>query len=266
MNTQYWDKLRTPPATALKPIMGGRLKGKTDISPQWRFQVMTETFGPVGIGWKYTIDRLWLEPGAHDQSVAFAMVSLSTRQGDVWSEPIPGIGGSMFIEAEKNGLFTSDEAYKMAVTDALSVAMKALGVAADVYLGMMDGGGSKYQRFAPAGQGTPPPGTTGQAPPQHAEFTADHQRVKDALHRLFGDDKTAALNKVEEMTAFTGKDGKEVSGVRNYLILNGKRLGILADRLEKLAADKRAAPASAGCLNCGQAFNEFDECPSCGPF
>lgn len=34
---------------------------------------------------------------------------------------------------EKSGMYTSDECYKMALTDALSVACKALGVAADVY-------------------------------------------------------------------------------------------------------------------------------------
>ena len=34
---------------------------------------------------------------------------------------------------EKNGLYQSDECFKMALTDALSVACKALGIAADVY-------------------------------------------------------------------------------------------------------------------------------------
>ena len=38
----------------------------------------------------------------------------------------------------------NDEALKMATTDALSVAMKQLGVAADVYMNNMDG--SKYQK------------------------------------------------------------------------------------------------------------------------
>ena len=54
----------------------------------------------------------------------------------------------MLIAKEKAGLYTSDEAYKMAVTDALSVALKALGVAADIYLGNFDG--SKYKTPPPA--------------------------------------------------------------------------------------------------------------------
>ena len=50
-----------------------------------------------------------------------------------WSKPIVGVGGSMFIAKEKSGPYTSDEAYKMALTDAISVSCKALGIAADIY-------------------------------------------------------------------------------------------------------------------------------------
>jgi hypothetical protein len=50
-----------------------------------------------------------------------------------WSDPIPGTGGSSFVTKEKMGLYTSDECFKMALTDAISVACKALGFGADVY-------------------------------------------------------------------------------------------------------------------------------------
>ncbi len=59
---------------------------------------------------------------------------------DLWSKAIEGSGGSSFISNEKNGLYTSDECFKMAYTDALSVACKSLGMGADVYWG-----DSKYQ-------------------------------------------------------------------------------------------------------------------------
>ncbi len=142
--TRIWDALCRPPASALRQIKGGRLSGKTDINPQWRMRAMTEQFGPVGVGWRYSVDRLWLEPAQDGQVAAFAGITLwyRTETGE-WSEPIPGFGGSMFVEAEKSGLYVSDEAYKMAITDALSVAMKALGVAADVYAGVWDG--TKYR-------------------------------------------------------------------------------------------------------------------------
>lgn len=142
-NTEWWLALKRPPTTALKQIKGGRLSGMTDINPQWRYQVMTETFGPIGIGWKYTIDKLWTEQGTGEDKMAFALVSLRVRNGETWAEPIPGIGGSAMVARESGGPRSNDECYKMAVTDALSVAMKQLGVAADIYAGLWDG--SKYR-------------------------------------------------------------------------------------------------------------------------
>jgi hypothetical protein len=139
---KIWQAVERPPAEALRTIKGGRLNGKTDISPQWRMKIMTEVFGPCGMGWKYTIDKLWTEPGSENQIMAFALVSVYYKQDSEWSGPVPGIGGSMMIAAEKGGLHSSDEAYKMAVTDALSVAFKAVGVAAAIYSGLWDG--AKY--------------------------------------------------------------------------------------------------------------------------
>lgn len=132
-NMSLYNAVRTPPPTALKQISGGRLKGMTDINPMWRIKTMTEQFGPCGEGWKYTIDRIWLEHGANGEIAAFALISLYYRIEGEWSEPIPGIGGSGFVNKETGGMYTDDECYKKALTDALSVACKALGVAADVY-------------------------------------------------------------------------------------------------------------------------------------
>jgi hypothetical protein len=137
-----WDRLKTPPPTALKKISGGRLKGMSDINPQWRYQALTAEYGPCGIGWKYQIAEKWTEPGPEGQVFCFVIVHLFVRRGEAeWSEAIPAFGGSMLVEAEHNGLHASDEAYKMATTDALGTAAKMLGVAADVYLGLQD---SKY--------------------------------------------------------------------------------------------------------------------------
>jgi len=142
-NMERWNAVAKPPKEALKTIAGGRLQGMTDINPQWRYKVMTEIYGQCGIGWKYEPKRLWFEKGSDNQVVAFAEIELFIRDGDKWSDPIPGNGGSMFISNEKNGLRTSDEAFKMATTDALSVAMKMLGVGSEVYEGRFDG--SKYR-------------------------------------------------------------------------------------------------------------------------
>ncbi len=129
----YYNQLRTVPQEAKKPIGGGRLKGMTDINPMWRIKRITEVFGPVGIGWYYTIEKQWLEAGANEEIKAFCNINLYYKQENEWSMPIPGTGGADFVVKESKGHYTSDECFKMALTDALSVAMKALGIAADVY-------------------------------------------------------------------------------------------------------------------------------------
>lgn len=131
-NLAIYNAVRKPPADALRPITSGRLKGKSDINPMWRIQALTEQFGPVGFGWYYETSH-WLEPGANGEVAAFCSVRLYVRRGEEWSKPIYGVGGSMLVSKEQKGLHTNDECYKMALTDAIGVACKALGFAADVY-------------------------------------------------------------------------------------------------------------------------------------
>lgn len=132
-NMQIYNLVRVVPKEAQKTIKGGRLSGFTDINAMWRIQKLTETFGPCGIGWYYTIEREWLENGANGEVAAFMDILLYYKQDGEWSKGIPGTGGSSFVAKERNGLYTSDECYKMALTDAISVAAKAIGMGADVY-------------------------------------------------------------------------------------------------------------------------------------
>lgn len=141
---EIWGKVCTPPSKALKEIKDGYLKGKSDISPMWRLQALTETFGPCGLGWKYVITNKWTQPGVNDSIMCFVDVELYVKYENEWSAAIPGTGGSMLINKFNSGLKNSDEGYKMALTDALSVAMKALGVAAQVYSGFDE---SKYHVY-----------------------------------------------------------------------------------------------------------------------
>ena len=157
---EIYKSLSRPPKDALREIQAGKLKGKTDINPQWRYKAMTEKFGLVGIGWKYEVQKLWTEAGAGNEKLAFAQVAVFVKDGDAWSEPIVGIGGSKLVQFEKGAAVSNDEGYKMAVTDAFSTALKMLGVAADIYAGRWDG--TKYND-EPA---TPPqPQSAPQQPP-----------------------------------------------------------------------------------------------------
>ena len=135
-NLELYKAFRSVPENAQRAITGGRLKGKTEINPMWRIKVLTEVFGPCGIGWRYEVVKQWLEPCAQtSETAAFVNINLFflDKNTGAWSEPIPGTGGSMFCANERSGANCSDECYKMALTDALSVAAKALGVGADIY-------------------------------------------------------------------------------------------------------------------------------------
>ncbi len=132
-NLRIYEAARTVPASATKEIAGGRLKGMTDINPMWRIKTLTEQFGPCGFGWKYEIIEKRLENGANGEIAAFVDINLYIKVNGEWSDPIPGTGGSAFVAKERNGLYTNDECFKMAMTDALSVACKSLGFGADVY-------------------------------------------------------------------------------------------------------------------------------------
>lgn len=148
-NMRFYNVSRVVPAEAQKTITGGRLSGMTDINPMWRLAKLTEIFGPVGLGWAYEIVDKRVEDGIGGEKVAIVDISLYYRDpaSNEWSRPIPGTGGAMLIAKEKAGLRTDDEAYKKALTDAISVACKAIGIGANVYWAA---GTSKYTSPVPA--------------------------------------------------------------------------------------------------------------------
>ena len=141
-NLSIYNAVREVPQEAQKTIGAGRLKGMTDINPMWRIYKLTEQFGVCGIGWYYDIVDKWLDRTENSPEVnANVMIHLFIKVNDKWSHPIVGIGGSKFATSERNGLYVSDECWKMALTDAISVACKALGMGADIY---WQSGRSKY--------------------------------------------------------------------------------------------------------------------------
>lgn len=190
-NLTIYNTVRNPPKEALKPIKGGRLSGYTDINPMWRIKALTEQFGVCGIGWKYTITKQWTEQGANGEVAAFTNIDLYIKVNGEWSDAIPGTGGSSFIAKEKNGLYTSDECFKMSLTDAISVACKSLGFAADIY---WNNDRSKYDR----------PEETQMAEPQKKIDDTKAQVIYDLLQKTNADVKAFlkyyGVKTVEDMT------------------------------------------------------------------
>ena len=194
-NLGIYELARKIPKHALKEIKAGRLKGMSDINPMYRIKKMTGLFGPCGIGWKYEIVKEWLESYGNEVK-AFLNINLYYKWNGEWSEAIPGTGGSSFVSQERNGTFVNDECWKMALTDAISVATKALGVAADVYYNadskVKIKNDSKYEQEANATQSN-----------VAATTNADADRQRDALVGKFPD-VFSAQTKDELMAVFNG--------------------------------------------------------------
>jgi hypothetical protein len=133
-NLALYNRLREVPQEAKKTIKGGKLNGFTDINPMWRIKMLTEEFGECGFGWYYDEVERWKETCGQEVAV-FVKIHLYTKRNNEWSAPIVGVGGSKMVQLFKGGevIDFSDEAYKMALTDAISIACKALGMGADVY-------------------------------------------------------------------------------------------------------------------------------------
>ena len=132
-NLKVYTNLRVVPEEAQRKISGGRLNGFTDINSMWRIKRLTEFFGPCGKGWWTENERYWTVPGADGTVAAFCELDLVYKLDGDKSERVHGIGGSMFVAKETKGLYTDDEAFKKAKTDAIGTAGKMLGLGADVY-------------------------------------------------------------------------------------------------------------------------------------
>lgn len=176
-NLSIYNNVRHVPDTAKKDIAAGRMKGKTDINPMWRIKVLTEQFGPCGIGWYYKTTNKWIE--RYDKEcAAFVDIELFVKVNNEWSMPISGTGGSMFVAVESKGPYVSDECYKMATTDAISVACKQLGIGADVY---WDKDKTKYTNV----NGDTDTGKTGTPAPDEKKDNQDGFAKHDELVGIF---------------------------------------------------------------------------------
>lgn len=245
-NMDIYNALCTPPNDALKPIQFGALKGKSDINPQWRYEALTQQFGPCGIGWYFTVEKWWTQEISTGETMVYAMVNLYIKDGDEWSKPIPGWGGDFLVKKDKNGIRGNDEAMKMAVTDALGTAAKMLGVAADVYRGLIVNGASdsKYSRRDDIAAQTSQ-NRAGATKPQNPNVPPMHgiQKGKDSEFL-----RGQALKKVQNVQMTTGITNEQVKAVISWKFgKNGwKDLGleeacILADTLPKLVEEMTAA-------------------------
>ena len=230
-NMDLYEQLQTPPNDALKPIMYGALKGKSDINPQWRYEALTAALGPCGCGWRFEIADTKTQSVSTGETMVFVLVNLYIKHGDEWSAPIPGWGGDYLVKKDKNGIHGNDEAFKMATTDALGTAAKMIGLAADVYRGLIGNGASdsKYARRGYAAQTSQ--GAAG----------ARSTRLGSANDDL----RSKAMHTLSKEMQRVGASGEEVSalcgvkfGKTNSRDLSTGQLSQLAANLESWIAEQ----------------------------
>ena len=139
-NMRFYAPSAEPPKDALKSFTRAGGFSGTDINSMWRIKMLTELFGPCGIGWwTEEVEKTLVEytsPKGQLLCKCFMTIDLyyiDPGTGKA-SRPIRGYGGNDWIKLNKNGeRVSNDEMYAMAETDAIGKACKKLGIGAKVY-------------------------------------------------------------------------------------------------------------------------------------
>lgn len=144
-NLALWHLVEKTPIEHTKAITGKSYKG-TSPKPHYLVQKATETFGPCGIGWGFTVEER-IEQGAMYDSGDFERMHIAKVK--VWYKwdgergEVEHIGGTSFSGRRKSGdTYTDEDAPKKSVTDALVKALSMIGFAGDIFMGRYDD--SKY--------------------------------------------------------------------------------------------------------------------------
>lgn len=207
-NLKIYNQLRNVPEHAKKAFNNGRFSG-TDINPMWRIKAMTEQFGMCGVGWYYDIVRreAVVSPDGTN-GVVYVAVQLFVKIDSEWSKPIYGEGGNKYII----GKTYNDEAYKMALTDALSNATKRLGLGADVWFENDKIHGTKYDtpdmnvaKPAPAANVVKPASTapnTRQMATQALNFIKSNKSAAEYYLARYGQNDVIFLSDAELVEIF----------------------------------------------------------------
>lgn len=194
-NLDLWNKVARVPPDQLKGFTrGGGFKG-TAIKPMWSFHKMTEEFGPCGEGWGIGKPE-FTTVATENELLVYCTVS-------VWhgkpSNLVYGVGGDKVRAVFSGGPKNDDEAFKKAYTDALTNALKLIGVGADIHMGLWDG--NKYVDEKPEPEKTEAeekpamPSANGTPGASKAASRADYDRIAKAFQNATG---VQALTKIYE--------------------------------------------------------------------
>lgn len=157
-NTNIWRQVEktAPEATKAAKVNGQQI---TSISGHHMVKRATEVFGPVGIGWGWTVAEERFDQGGeirNDKGEIIGhevghtiRIKLWFMQDDKRGE-LEQYGCTPFTYKSKWGVTTDTEAPKKSLTDAIKKGLSMLGFSADIFLGMYDDTDYVQQRQAEA--------------------------------------------------------------------------------------------------------------------
>lgn len=186
-NLALWNTVERTPPSQTKEITGKSYKGNSP-KPHYLIWKATETFGPVGIGWGFTIEDERVEEGAGGERLHIARVKVWYRWNDKLGE-VEHIGGTAFSGTRSSGKpFTDEDAPKKSVTDALIKALSMIGFAGDIFMGRYDDNKYLAELRDEERQASQPPAKPAQTLDQWANDIAarlQRQPDKEALSKAW---------------------------------------------------------------------------------
>lgn len=238
-NVRFYHQFMTTPKDAQKAFNNGRFSG-TDINPMFRIKVLTEVFGPSGFGWwTQNVKYEFVEADITNTSVEDAPTQKETsvfcelelvvkdpETGEV-SQPIYGVGGNTYIAWGKYGPRASDEAKKMAYTDALSIACKSLGIGHDIWY---SNDRTKYTMNNDVAEQAPKTAPKPKEEKPAETHTADTATLIDEIAKKL--DEIGATMEKEQKIAYAKETILPIIGSMNYKSCTDvNKLAALRDKL-----------------------------------
>lgn len=225
-NMRIYNAGRSVPDGAVKKITGGAYgkAGLSDINPQWRIEKMTELFGPCGIGWTWQPEEIRMEDGL---CLAHVTVRYKLDEKSEFSEPVHGYGGTVMcrVNAETGKKSDDSDVLKSTFTDAVSNALRYLGIGADVwYKPGRDAGKNQFDTKYSA----PPP--QNQQPEKLEPVMATPEQIK-AIAELYPPERIEAMLKF-----YRANDTSELTREVANTVIKKRKQEIEAQKQQEVTA------------------------------
>lgn len=148
-NMRIWEKVKTTDTTYTKKAEVGGQK-ITSLNGTAMIMKATEVFGPVGIGFGWSVVEERFDQGSEmvagegDKRIVLGVELNHTIKIKFWfvldgqRGEIEQYGCTRYLYKSKYGTTTDGEAPKKSLTDAIKKSLSMLGFSADVFLGMFD--------------------------------------------------------------------------------------------------------------------------------